>query len=139
MSNKEIVRSFFTFFATNRDVEACDPLLAEEIVVNISASPVTLDKQGYKQLGLAFLAAFSDMRAEIQAQYEDGDTVITELVWGGTNDGSLQGMPVTSRSFTSRSIVVDTLRNGKIVRRLEVSDLLGMMQQLGLIPAAQPV
>lgn len=138
MSNKEIVRSFFTNYATNRDVEACDPLLAEEMVVSTTVAPVTLDKQGYKHLGTAFLAAFSDLRCDVVAQYQDGDTVISEVVWGGTNDSSLQGMPVTGRTFSSRAILIDTLRNGQIIRRHEVSDMLTMMQQLGFIPAAQP-
>ncbi len=30
-----------------------------------------------------------------------------------------------------------TIENGKIVERREVSDMLGMMQQLGIIPAPQ--
>jgi predicted ester cyclase len=61
--------------------------------------------------------------------------VITRGTWPGANTGSLMGMPVTGKRFRSAGMVIDTVVDGAIVERWELSDLLGMLQQLGLVPA----
>jgi predicted ester cyclase len=99
-----------------------------------TVAPGPMDFLAYKQVGYAFLAGVPDINATVIEQLEDGNKVINRVIWGGTHTGALNGIPPTGRSFRSESIVIDTVVNGKIVERREVSDMLGMMQQLGVIP-----
>ena len=135
MSNKSVSLKFFDTYGNRHDVEGCAPLFAEEGVVYTTVAPGPLDFSAYKQLGYAYLAGFPDMLRTVMEQLEDGNKVVNRVAWGGTHTGTLNGIPPTGRSFRSESIVIDTVVNGKIVERREVSDMLGMMQQLGVIPA----
>jgi predicted ester cyclase len=135
MSNKSVSLKFFETYGNRHDVEGCTPLFAEDVVVYTTVAPGPLDFAGYKQLGYAFLAGFADLHDTVLEQIEEGNKVVNRVAWGGTHTGTLNGIPPTGRSFHSESIVIDTVVNGKIVERREINDMLGMMQQLGVIPA----
>lgn len=137
MSNKSVSLKFFETYGNQHDVEGCAPLFAEETKISTTAGPGPLDFDGYKQLGYAFLGGFPDLNVRVVEQLEDGNKVVTRVYWGGTHTGDLMGIPPTGRTFQSEAIFIDTIENGKIVERREVSDMLGMMQQLGLVPAPQ--
>ena len=79
----------------------------------------------YKQLGSAFLAGFADLHDTVLEQIEEGNKVVSRVAWGGTHTGTLNGIPPTGRSFNTESIVIDTVVNGKIAERREVSDMFG--------------
>ncbi|MBK6430406.1 ester cyclase [Candidatus Amarolinea dominans] len=134
MSNKSVSLKFFETYGNQHDVEGCMPLFSEDLVVYTTSAPGPLDLAGYKQLGSAFLAGFADLHETVLEQFEDGNKVVSRVAWSGTHTGTLNGIPPTGRSFQNESIVIDTVVNGKIAERREVSDMLGMLQQLGLIP-----
>jgi predicted ester cyclase len=137
MSNKSVSLQFFETYGKQHDVEGCAPLFAEDVTIYSTIAPAPVDFDGYKQLGYAFLAGFSDLSPEVVEQLEDGNKVVTRLFWSGTFTGDLNGIPPTGRKFRSETIVIDTVENGKIVERREVNDMMGMMMQLGVIPAPQ--
>ena len=60
---------------------------------------------------------------------------LSRVAWNGTHTGALNGIPPTGRRFRSEAVIIDHVTNGQIKERWEVSDMLGMMQQLGVIPA----
>ena len=134
MSNKSVSLKFFETYGNQHDVEGCMPLFSEDLVVYTTSAPGPLDLANYKQLGSAFLAGFADLHETVLEQFEDGNKVVSRVAWSGTHTGTLNGIPPTGRSFQNESIVIDTVVNGKIAERREVSDMLGMLQQLGLIP-----
>ncbi len=135
MSNKSVSARFFEIYGNQHDVEGCTPLFAADAVIRSTTAPGPVNFEGYKQVGYAFLAGFPDLKDEILDQIEEGDKVVTRIAWSGTNTGALNGMPPTGRSFRSEAIVIDRIENGQIKERWEASDMLGMLQQLGVIPA----
>lgn len=128
------VGRFYETFTVRRDPAAAVAVFADAAIIQWQSQ--ALDVAQYEQIGQTFLAAFADLRFAIDAQIIAGDTVITRGMWSGTNSGSLMGMPVTGSGFRSAGVVIDTVVNGAIVERWEIGDLLGMLQQLGLAPAA---
>lgn len=134
MSNKSVSAAFFETFGNQHDVEGCTPLFAEDVVVHFNGSQA-LDFNGYKQLGYAYLAGIPDMAVTLLDQFEEDGKVVTRVRWGGTQTGELLGMPPTGRSFQNEDITIDHIVDGQIKERWAIGDLLGMMQQLGVIPA----
>lgn len=134
MSNKSIPAKFFEIYGIQHNVEGCAPLFAESAVINTTVAPGPLTFEGYKMVGYAFLAGFPDISASVLDQLEDCDKVVSRVAWSGTMTGELNGIPATGRSFRTESITIDRIANGQIVERREVSDMLGMLQQLGVIP-----
>jgi len=97
-----------------------------------------MDVNAYKQTGYAFLAGIPDMKATVLEQIEEGDKVVSRIVWSGTHTGTLIGIPATGRTFRSEGITIDRFVDGKIKERREIGDLLTMMQQLGVVAMPGP-
>ena len=136
MSNQSVSTRFFETYGQRHDVEGCRPLFAADAVIHSSTAPASLDFEGYAQIGYAFLNGFADLGVEILDQFAAGDRVATRVAWSGTHTGELNGIPPTGRTFCSEAIVIDRIVNGQIQERWDVSNMLGMMQQLGVMPAA---
>ena len=60
---------------------------------------------------------------------------MTVMELSGTHTGEWMGHAPTGKRFTVRNVQVMGLRNGLPVDRWESTDQLGMVQQLGLLPA----
>ena len=75
------------------------------------------------------------MQITIEEQVAEGDKVVQRTTARGTNTGEMLGMPPTGKSVEITSTDEYQFENGKIVAGWHVEDLLGMMQQLGVIPA----
>ena len=135
MSNQSVSTRFYETYGKQHDVEGCRPLFAADAVIHSATAPVPMNFEVYAQVGRAFLAGFADLTVDILDQFESGDKVATRLAWSGTHTGDLNGIPPTGRTFRSEAIVIDRVVNGQIKERWDVSDMLSMMQQLGVIPA----
>ncbi len=49
--------------------------------------------------------------------------------------GDFQGLPPTGKQVVISAIAIERIKDGQIVERRVQGDWLGMMQQLGLMPA----
>jgi predicted ester cyclase len=68
----------------------------------------------------------------------EGDKVMTRLSAYGTHTGELFGIPPTDKQVSMTAIVIHRIENGKIVEHWSELDNLGLMQQLGIVPAPEP-
>jgi predicted ester cyclase len=57
----------------------------------------------------------------------------------GTHQGEFMGIPATGRAIAMDSMGIGTVRDGRVTRLVALPNLLGMMQQLGVIPAPAAV
>lgn len=122
--------------AMNRDdLEAASALLAPDA---INHNPVPGEPPGIAGLRyrLAMLhTAFPDLRFVTEAIIAEGDTVATRGVLTGTHTGPFAGMPATGKAVRVSYIDMIRIVDGKLVEHWVQLDQLGMMQQLGAIPA----
>lgn len=135
MSGKSVSTRFFDIYGQQHDVEGCTPLFTDDAAIHSNISPGPMNNDMYKQVGYAYLAGFDDLAVEVLDQIEAGDKVVSRVAWSGTHTGALNGIPPTGRRFRSEAIFIDHVVDGQIKERWEVSDVLGMLQQLGVIPA----
>jgi predicted ester cyclase len=68
-----------------------------------------------------------------------GDKVFSRFTWHGTHRGEFCGVPATGRQITVKGMVVDRVVAGKMADSRILMDGLGMMTQLGVIPAEKAV
>jgi steroid delta-isomerase-like uncharacterized protein len=95
--------------------------------------PATVD--AWKQAHAMFFGAFPDMRITIDDELAEGDKVVTRWTARGTHTGELMGIPPTGKRVTFSAIAVDRIAGGEILEHWIEIDRLGLMQQLGAIPA----
>jgi len=61
--------------------------------------------------------------------------VTVRFTFTGTQQGALMGIPPTGKLVRVTAILIARLVNGKFVEGWITFDALGMLQQLGLVPA----
>jgi steroid delta-isomerase-like uncharacterized protein len=135
VDNKAIVRRFIEEYQSQGDETVAEEILADDFVDHSPFGPFPPDREGVKQLFAALRGAFSDLHAVVQDQAAEGDKVWTRKTFHGTNDGEFMGMPPTGRKVTFDVIDILRLRDGQFVEHWNVVDNLGLMQQLGAVPA----
>ena len=88
----------------------------------------------------AWRAGSSDLSGTVTRGVAEGDTTVTEVLWKGTHDGPLVGpagvLPATGRPFQMFSTFWNRWDGNKIVEERNHLDVLGMLGQLGVLPAA---
>jgi steroid delta-isomerase-like uncharacterized protein len=131
---KNFVRSFYTSMSRG-NVNVIDDLFTDDFIEHEPLPTQTPGREGVKQFFKAMLSAFPDARFIPEAMYVDGDTVIARLTVTGTNQGEFQGMPPTGKQTTVEGIDIVRLANGKFAEHWGVFDNLGLLQQLGVVPA----
>jgi len=118
------------------DIDGFGDLLADDFVEHEETPGLEPTKEGVKQFFHMYRAAFPDLRMEPQDVVASGDKVVARARATGTNQGEFVGMPATGKSVDVQ--LIDIIRfgdDGLAREHWGVFDALGMMQQLGAIPA----
>ena len=82
-----------------------------------------------------FMAAFPDGQGTTEELVAEGDRVVERCITRGTNKGPFMGAPATGKQIAIESISIYRLANGKIVEHWGQHDGIGLMMQLGMMPA----
>ncbi len=132
--NKELVRKSFEHTAAG-DLGAFDKYFSSDLVYHGTAGVEIQGLGGLKEMASMYLNAFSEIKMEIHDQAADGDKVWTRLNIVATHTGELQGIAPIGKGISIGMMTVHRLAGGKIVEMWDITDEMGMMQQLGVIPA----
>lgn len=113
-----------------------DELAALDIRVHYPALGEPLHgPQAVKQVLRAWHSAFPDSDRTDQDVIAEQDRVVIAWTVRATHRGELWGVPPTGRAAAIKGISIYRIAGGKIVDERGVGDALGLMQQLGAIPA----
>lgn len=134
---REIVRRYLEHYVSRGDEAAADDLVAEEIVF---ASPYTPQPvhglAAFKQMISGLRDAFPDLAIREEALIAEGDLVAARWVASGTHAGApFAGLEPSGRRFEIAGMSFYRVREGKIVAGWVCDDSLGMLTQLGALPA----
>ncbi len=133
--NKSISRRLIEEGFNRGNLSVVDELIADNYANHDTPPGLPAGREGIKQFISMYRAAFPDLYTTIDDQIADGDKVVTRWTGQGTNTGSMMGMPPTGKAMKITGIVIDRIVGGRIVETWNTFDQLGMMQQLGLVPA----
>ncbi len=132
----EISRRVFEEVWNNKKIDAVDQLMAASYVHHDPQSPVTSSGiESYKQFVSHYLNAFPDLHFTIDDEVADEQTIVSRWTATGTHQGDLPGIPRTGRKFSVTGITMARVKNGKFIESWNNWDTLGLMQQLGVLPA----
>jgi steroid delta-isomerase-like uncharacterized protein len=121
------------------DIDGFGEHLADDFVEHDQTPGFGPGKEEVKQLFRMYRAAFPDMRMEAEDVLVSGDTAVARVRVTGTHQGELMGMPATGKSVDVKLIDITRFGDDGLAREhWGVFDALGMMQQLGAIPIAEP-
>jgi steroid delta-isomerase-like uncharacterized protein len=133
---KAIARRLLEEAFNSGNLAVVDELVAPEFVNHDAALPEpTRGIEGAKANITAYREAFPDLRLTIEQQLAEGEFVTTRWSARGTHQGELMGMAPTGKQATVTGITIDRIVSGRFVESWTNWDTLGLMQQLGVVPA----
>jgi steroid delta-isomerase-like uncharacterized protein len=131
--NKALVRRFFALGPSRGDLRAADELLASGFALHVplSCSPGV---QGMNEVITACRAAFEHLDVTVEDMVAEEDKVAARFTARGIHKGAFMGLPATGKSITMTGIEIFRIENGRIAELWGEANLLGLMQQLGILP-----
>ncbi len=137
---ERVAVSFFDAFSSH-DLNAMDRVLSNDFVFEgpIASPGAPIDKQRGRQLNEGYLAAFPDLRYEVQQIISQGDTVCVRWVATGTHTGPLrapngQTIAPTNRQIRVPGCAISLVTGDKISRQYGYWDMSTLLLQVGALP-----
>ncbi len=131
---RSTARRFFQEVLNEGRVDVIPELLAEDFVEHENMPGAPEGREAVVWFVTTFRSGVPDLRAELDDLIVEGDKLVTRSTWSGTQDGELFGMPATGKPFTMDVIDIVRFEGDRVVEHWGVSDVVGMMQQVGLAP-----
>lgn len=104
-------------------------------VVAHGLAPEPLDREGIDGFYSALWSAFPDLRISIEDMVGEGEKVAWRLTVQGTHEGEFRGISPTGAKVTFGAQYIFRFRDGTVVERWTNFDRLGVLVQLGAVPA----
>jgi predicted ester cyclase len=114
-----------------------DETCATNMVFHSSSGKDIYGLKDYKQFNSDVYDAFPDVHFTVDDTIVEGDKAVTRHTFAGTHRGEWRGVPPTNKKVTFWAIMIVRIVGGKQVEIWERSDTLGLMQQLGVVPASK--
>jgi steroid delta-isomerase-like uncharacterized protein len=132
--NKAVIRRIIDSF-NQKDAAILDEVCTPDFVSHDPANPQVRSREDYKQWITGFFTAFPDLHFSLEDILAEGDRVAYRYTLRATHSGSWRSAAPTGKSITVTGISITRLRDGKSAELWSNTDALGLVQQLGLIPA----
>jgi steroid delta-isomerase-like uncharacterized protein len=133
--NEALVRRFFEELYNARNVDVADEIIAADFVNHVPQNPSAEGPEGIK----ATVAAYEerlDAHWDIQEMHSTGDRVFVRWIGSGTHVGELNGIAPTGATISIEALAMFRIADGKIAEEWTVYDALGLLQQIGALPAS---
>lgn len=134
--NKAVVRRLYEEVWNKRKLEVVNELISPSHALqgpNIFGS--SIGPEAYKRQVLGFLEGYPDLFWTIEDTIAEKDKVVACWTISGTHKGEYMGVPATNKKVSVSGITIHHIAGGKIMDSHTNWDVLGMMQQLGAVPA----
>jgi steroid delta-isomerase-like uncharacterized protein len=133
--NKDLVRRFYEEVFNKKNLAGVDEFVDSHIIEHDLPPGLPAGSEGTRQFIGMYLRAFPDLHITANDLVAEGDKVAVRLTLGGTHGGELMGIPPTGKQATVTGIQIVRIANGRIVENWINFDALGLLQQLGVLPA----
>jgi steroid delta-isomerase-like uncharacterized protein len=134
--NKTIIRRLYEEVWNQRKLGVVDELLSASHALNDPNNPGSqVGPALYKQRVVELTTALPDLCFTIEDTIAEGEKVVACWTFSGTHQGEYLGIPATGKKISVEGITIHHIKDGKILDSYTRWDALGLMRQLGAIPA----
>lgn len=135
--NKATVMRVYDELLNQEKKSVIDELYAANLIMHDPFMGTVTGVEGFRQLLGMFDAAFPGHRAIVHHILAEGDLVAVVHTHTGKHTGQFMHLAPTGRDIAVHGIEVFRMANGKIAEFWRHDDDIGLMMQLGAIPAPQ--
>ncbi|KAM3106993.1 ester cyclase [Phormidesmis sp. 146-33] len=138
--NKVLVNRYYTELMSTGDLSFVDRYFAPQFEFTNPTHTEPYRGQEFKDLVTMLRGAFPDLKFTVEHMLAQGDTVVGHWTARGTHKGTplktLKGdIPAKGNPFVIDGISWIRIENGKFVEARINEDTLGLLQQIGALPA----
>ena len=137
--NKALADRFHMDIFVAGTLDVADEILSSDFVAHAPVPPeFTTGPEGVKKWATALRTGLpDDIWIKHYETIAEGDLVMIRWEGGGTHTGDLMGVPASGNPVTVTGFDLFRIVDGKIVEMWQEQDVLGMMQQIGALPAPE--
>ncbi len=135
--NKALARrELEELFSHTGNLDTADEIYAPDFVSHAPDSEDIRGVEAAKHFAASYRQAFPDLVTTVEDLLAEGDKVVARWTMRGTHQGEIEELgPPTGKHIEATGISVYRIEGGKIAEYWAIYDALGMMRQLGFIPA----
>ena len=135
--NKALVRCFVEEFWNEGITATADELMAPDAEIHMPTGEI-FDLDELKSFNRERRESFPDWHSTFEELIAEGDRVAERWTGRGTHRADLMGIPPTGKRVEGPGSGFYRIAGGKIVEFRGQFDMMGLMQQLGVISPPQP-
>lgn len=135
--NRELARQLIEDDLNTGDVAAAERIVADAFVDHTNPPGLQRGLEGHRGIVDIFHAAFPDVRWTIDDMVAEGDRVAMRLTMTGTHRGDFFGISPTGKRVEVGGTHIVRIEDGRVAEHWGHNDDLGLMRQLGAIPAGR--
>jgi steroid delta-isomerase-like uncharacterized protein len=133
VERKGLVRRLTDELWNKGNLDICDEVFAPHCSFHDPSFPVE-GVAGMKAQARQLRAANPDLHLDVHDILADGEMTAARWTMGGTSRGEFRGLPATGKTYVMTGMTIDRWEGERIVEEWTTYDLLGALQQLGIIP-----
>ena len=131
------VMNLFVEFINTGNEDLAHEVISADAVFHAPSHPEPLrGPDGYLEVLAMMRGGFSDVEWTLEETVTEGDTVAARFTMRGTHDGEFFGVPASGNKISVQAMNFYYLTDGRIVGERAQPDLLGLMRQIGALPAS---
>ena len=135
--NSALIRRWFEEVWNKGRMEAIDEMASPDVIGHGQAQHDTdVGLHEFRNFAMGLRSAFPDMKVVIDQTLEQGDKVVARWTSTMTHTGEFLGFPATGKKATVTGTSIQRIAGGKIVEGWDNWDQLGLLVQIGAVPAA---
>jgi steroid delta-isomerase-like uncharacterized protein len=135
--NSALIRRWFEEVWNNGRMAAIDEMASPDVIGHGQAQHDTvIGREQFRTFAADFRSAFPDIKVTIDYIIEQGDKVVARWTATMTHKGDFLGFAPTGKRATITGTSIQRISNGKIVEGWDNWDQLGLLVQIGAVPAA---
>ena len=135
--NSALIRRWFEEVWNQGRMEAIDEMASPDVIGHGQAQHDTdVGLHEFRNFAVGLRSAFPDMKVVIDQTLEQGDKVVARWTSTMTHTGEFLGFPASGKKATVSGTSIQRISNGKIVEGWDNWDQLGLLVQIGAVPAA---
>jgi steroid delta-isomerase-like uncharacterized protein len=134
-SEEAVARRFYEEMNNGRKLELAEDLFTPDHVMHDPQVPCGPGPAGIAEVVRTYQEGV-DGHWEIEEIFSAGDRVVVRWTGSGTHKAELNGIPATGRKVRVDAITIHRMADNRIAETWEVWDTLGLLQQIGVVPAS---
>ena len=132
---KDLVKTFYDEVVNEGNLDRIPDLCTEDVVDHEAPPGTPGGIEGIREFVQTFRTGFPDLRVEVESAVQEDDMIAARVRYTGTHEGDFMGIAPSHNRIDIECIDMVRLEGEKCAEHWGVTDNLGLMQQIGAVPA----